>query len=598
MAHHGSAAQSRQAAAQLIKAGRGMSIRLNINIADTGVPVRVVDGRYGRIAFFETDVGAIGRSLNLYGEWAEQELSFMHQFVEPGATVLDVGAYIGTHTIAFSRFVGPTGTVVAFEPMPRSFAFLQQNVVDNDLTNVLLNNAALGGRSGAVEVQDLDLNSPASYGSTSLRNWSEENSTPSEGRASIAGSQLVPVVTIDKLALKECSLIKIDVEGMEACVIKGAAETLQRLGPVIYAECNTVADGLRTVEQLQSVGYRVWLHLVDAFCPHNFFQSKQDIFEGAREAAIVAVPGTKIGLLESIQPRTCEMLLPFKAADDLVLGLLNKPQFADEVLRKTAAAGRGGMRYLDDLLALKSANKRLTADADRAKGAVFEVRERIEAVATDLYNQMGVLRDQGNGADNAVSGLSARMDAYAETLHHTLEEERCKREELSTQIDTRAETLRRALEEERCRREELSTQIDARAETLRRALEEERCRREEMLLSLHEESQALRDGLLDNERRLQLVRIESADRAAMLGAVMHQAHHARELTTEAHMLASEATSLRDRAITMRQQMADCVDALRQELDMRQADLAAIRQSTSWRITGPLRTIVTRIRGPK
>jgi hypothetical protein len=84
---------------------------LDINNAELSPLLKAVDGRYGFIAFFRTDSGAIGQSLGLYGEWAEQELSFIRRFVEPGATVLDVGAYIGTHTLAFAQYVGQTGAV-------------------------------------------------------------------------------------------------------------------------------------------------------------------------------------------------------------------------------------------------------------------------------------------------------------------------------------------------------------------------------------------------------------------------------------------------------------------------------------------------------
>ena len=65
-----------------------------------------VETRNGRVTFFANDTGAISESLRLYGEWAQNELSFMLSMVRPGDTVVDVGGYIGTHALAFARHVG------------------------------------------------------------------------------------------------------------------------------------------------------------------------------------------------------------------------------------------------------------------------------------------------------------------------------------------------------------------------------------------------------------------------------------------------------------------------------------------------------------
>lgn len=72
---------------------------------------------YGRIEFLPFD-GPIGDSLALYGEWAGREIGFLQAFVPQGATVVDGGANIGTHTLAFARFCGSGGSVIAVEASP------------------------------------------------------------------------------------------------------------------------------------------------------------------------------------------------------------------------------------------------------------------------------------------------------------------------------------------------------------------------------------------------------------------------------------------------------------------------------------------------
>ena len=70
---------------------------------------RTIDARYGRMTFFANDIGAASGSLAIYGEWAENEIGFVKTFIAVGETVVDVGAYIGTHTLAFSHSLGRRG---------------------------------------------------------------------------------------------------------------------------------------------------------------------------------------------------------------------------------------------------------------------------------------------------------------------------------------------------------------------------------------------------------------------------------------------------------------------------------------------------------
>src|SRR3954467_8777217 len=78
-------------------------------------PVRLRRCRHGVMAFLKADQ-VIGRSLDLYGEFAEDENAVMLPLVGPGDTMVDVGANVGTVTLALANRVGPTGMIHAFEP--------------------------------------------------------------------------------------------------------------------------------------------------------------------------------------------------------------------------------------------------------------------------------------------------------------------------------------------------------------------------------------------------------------------------------------------------------------------------------------------------
>lgn len=289
-----------------------------------------IAARYGAMTLFANDTGAVTRSLLLYGEWAQREIEFLTGLFEPGATVLDVGAYIGTHTLAFAHRVGPSGLVLSFEAQPCSFELLERNVAANHLAQARLHHAAVSDAAGTVRFTPIDPSRKESLGSASL-------AAILRGDVAAAGNAEVTATTIDALELGRCDLIKIDVEDSEDLVLKGATRTLDRCRPLVYAECNSVDVGARICEILRSHGYELRLHLAPAFNPENFARDGQDIFGTACEAAILGVPPGRQSVGGETGP--AEMLLPLETIDDLVRGLLNKPQYARDVLFKTAAAG-------------------------------------------------------------------------------------------------------------------------------------------------------------------------------------------------------------------------------------------------------------------
>src|ERR1700728_1141746 len=94
-----------------------------------------VTGRHGIFVHDDRDE-CIGRSLRTYGEWAEEEIYLLSELVRPGDTIVDIGANIGTHTIAFSRMVGPAGRVLSIDGQSIASALLALNIALNKSENV------------------------------------------------------------------------------------------------------------------------------------------------------------------------------------------------------------------------------------------------------------------------------------------------------------------------------------------------------------------------------------------------------------------------------------------------------------------------------
>ena len=100
-----------------------------------------------------------------------------------------------------------------------------------------------------------------------------------------------PVVTLDSLALKSCRLIKVDVEGMETDVLRGARETIRKRRPILFVENNTLERSARTLAAVRALGYRPWWHLALYYNRKNFFGNKENVFAKFKpEANLLCMP--------------------------------------------------------------------------------------------------------------------------------------------------------------------------------------------------------------------------------------------------------------------------------------------------------------------
>jgi FkbM family methyltransferase len=253
-------------------------------------------GRHGMLCHY-TDDEVIGASLAHYGEWAEEELYLLSSFIRPADTVVDVGANIGTHTIAFSRFVGPTGCVLSIDGQRRAFALLTLNTFLNAAENVRCVHAIVGKESGLRMVPEED---PAALRNLGCFSFATAETPATNDRL---GAQLLfplSVIALDELHLPRCELVKIDAEGMELEVMFGAIRTIERFRPVIYFEQTSERSFLQTFEFLQDISYDAFWHVADPFNRNNLRGDSHNIFGGTREVMVLALPrGKRNGLEKS-----------------------------------------------------------------------------------------------------------------------------------------------------------------------------------------------------------------------------------------------------------------------------------------------------------
>jgi FkbM family methyltransferase len=234
---------------------------------------RLRECRHGLMFYLAADT-TIGQALDVYGEFADSENELMTEIVKPGDVVLDVGANIGTVTLPLARRLGPSGLVIAFEPQRIIFQHLCANIALNGLTHVDARRAAVGAAAGSISVPSVSAATSTNFGAVTLLGNTE--------------GEPVPLIAIDDLNLERCALIKIDVEGMEGDVLRGAERTIARARPAVYFEAKRTAATSACLAWLAERDYRLFWHFAAFFRKSNFRGVARDIF--ANRGDINALP--------------------------------------------------------------------------------------------------------------------------------------------------------------------------------------------------------------------------------------------------------------------------------------------------------------------
>lgn len=205
------------------------------------------------VPFYDTN---IGNAIKNQGSMNHHQSYHMQLMLREGDTVLDVGANLGCYTVAMAEAVGPRGRVLAFEPYRSLHQLVTANVALNGLSNVWPVQAALGARTETVPLLPPQMRFFSSPGGVRVLKQAEHY----QGKPHHEGFQLydllaheaelVRIVRLDDLLLnteeglhwglpmpiKDVRLMKIDVEGMEAQVLEGAAAVIRAFKPIVWSE--------------------------------------------------------------------------------------------------------------------------------------------------------------------------------------------------------------------------------------------------------------------------------------------------------------------------------------------------------------------------
>ena len=164
-----------------------------------------------------------------------------------GDVVIDAGAYVGVITLIMSKLVGERGKVISFEPDPLNYENLLENIKKHSLKNIIPINKGLMNKSGKMDFY-------------SNRGVSSSYIKPDNYNNPIKIKTTTLDYELKKLRIHKINFLKVDVEGAEIDLLKGAEKTLKNNNVNISVASYHVVNGEKTCfkvrDLLNSFGYK------------------------------------------------------------------------------------------------------------------------------------------------------------------------------------------------------------------------------------------------------------------------------------------------------------------------------------------------------
>ena len=172
------------------------------------------------------------------GTWEQASWRALQKYLQPGATFVDVGAHIGYYSLQAAVTVGASGRVLAVEPNPETLRKLRGNVAASHAWVITVVPVACADSESTL---DLFAGPSTNTGETSLSRANASQDRPSTATYRVRARPLDSIIR--ESGVSRVDAVKIDVEGAELMVLKGAKDTLDRFHPIVLVE--VVDDQLR-----------------------------------------------------------------------------------------------------------------------------------------------------------------------------------------------------------------------------------------------------------------------------------------------------------------------------------------------------------------
>jgi len=206
----------------------------------------------------------------LHGLFYEYDLlDYIDNHYKSG-TIIDVGSCIGNHMLFFSKIAE---NVYSFEPCLPNFVLQYHNILLNELQNVKLFNCALGDKNKIANIDykrdnKILTNHPLKEHKSGINNTEYVTNYGNSQIVDIKTKTLCILKCLDDFDIEDVSIIKIDVEGYELNVLKGAINTIKKYKPDLYMEITNEKQYNEILEFLMQFKYDT----VISFPQHHMYR--------------------------------------------------------------------------------------------------------------------------------------------------------------------------------------------------------------------------------------------------------------------------------------------------------------------------------------
>lgn len=256
----------------------------------------VTETKVGNMVVYKHDT-IVSNSLTLYGEYAEAEIDILSRYLDEDSLFVDVGTNIGYHALAIHKKVGCP--VIGFEPHPNHFVVAALNCNEK---NIQLIHSAVGSKKGTTIIKDFDPSQLGNFGDVGVQDEGIE----------------VKLLKLDDTKLPLCTVIKIDVEGQELEVLKGATKVIKQYRPVIMYEALDITEWEACHKFMQDKKYnQYWIAVKNKPVAATFKESDVDPFNNTGVTNILCVPS------EKEQPKDLVEVVPGEQFADCLTRMMN-----------------------------------------------------------------------------------------------------------------------------------------------------------------------------------------------------------------------------------------------------------------------------------
>jgi FkbM family methyltransferase len=213
----------------------GRLLRLPLRLIPKGMVMPILQGRL-RGKKWIVGAGEHGYWLGSYE--LRKRIPFEREIV-PGSVIYDIGANVGFYSLLAAELTDKDGTVYAFEPLPRNISFLRRHIALNKIDNIEVIECAVSAQAG--------------------EGFFDLGASTAMGYLAESGEILVETVSLDEMLdagrLQPPDYMKVDVEGAEHCVLKGAMNTLKTQQPTLFLDTHAREAHDAALTLLTSLGY-------------------------------------------------------------------------------------------------------------------------------------------------------------------------------------------------------------------------------------------------------------------------------------------------------------------------------------------------------